>query len=194
MTASSSGDVTHLLRAWSDGDKAALDKLVPLVYDELRRRAKSYMRAERSDHTLQATALVNEAYIRLVDYRSMRWQDRVHFFAVAAQLMRRILVDHARRRNRAKREGRHYKLSLEGAISIPEPQDVDVISLDDALSGLEAIDPQKCRIVELRFFSGLTIEETAKVLAVAPDTVRRHWKSAQSWLHREMSKGSRDDA
>jgi RNA polymerase sigma factor (TIGR02999 family) len=181
-----SKEVTQLLRDWSDGDKAALDRLMPLVYAELHRRAKHYMRGERSGHTLQPTALINEAYLRLINYKEMRWQNRAHFFAVAAQAMRRILVDHARRRKAEKRGDAGYVIPLDEVVAAAEPRDVDLVALDDALTGLAAIDPQKSRIVELRFFSGLSIEETAEVLGVSPDTIRRHWNSAKAWLHREV--------
>jgi RNA polymerase sigma factor (TIGR02999 family) len=182
-------DVTRLLQEWSKGNKAVLNDLVPIIYAELHRRAELYMRGERPNHTLQPTALINEAYLRLINYREMRWQNRAHFFAVAAQAMRRILVDHARRRKAEKRGDAAYTLSLDEAFALPEKRDIDLVALDDAINDLAAIDPQKSRMVELRFFSGLTIEETAAVMGVAPDTVRRHWNSAKAWLHREIQKG-----
>jgi RNA polymerase sigma-70 factor, ECF subfamily len=186
MTASQI-EVTQMLLDWGNGDKAALDKLVPVVYQELRRLARYYMRHERAGHTLQTSALVNEAYIRLVDYRQMRWQGRAHFFAVAAQAMRRILVEHARKRHFAKRGGGAVQVSLDEAATVSEKQASDLIALDDALSSLEAIDPRKCRIVELRYIGGLNIEETAEVLSISPATVQREWRSAKAWLYRTIS-------
>lgn len=183
-------EVTQWLIEWSNGDKAALERLLPLVYEELHRRAKSYMRGERPDHTLQPTALINEAYLRLINYKEMRWQNRAHFFAVASQAMRRILVDHARKQGAAKRGDAKYTLPLDESLAFPQQTDVDLLLLDDALDNLTTLDPQKSRIVELRFFSGLTIEETAEVLGVSPDTVRRHWNAARAWLRREISRGS----
>ena len=168
--------------------------MLPLVHEELRRRARAYMRNERPDHTLQASALVNEAYLRLVELKDIGWHDRAHFFAIAAQLMRRILVDHARSRSTAKRRGAKYKLSIDEALVLPDKQDLDLVALDDALNSLANLDPQKSQIVVLRFFSGLSIEETAEVLRVSPDTVRRHWNSAKAWLHREITRGNHDDA
>ncbi len=181
-------DVTQLLLDWRDGNKEALDKLIPLVYDELRRLADHYLRRERPDHTLQATALVHEAYFRLVDQRNVDWQNRAHFFGIAAGLMRRILLEHARSHRAAKRGGDKQKLSLDEAMGLSKERDVDLVSLDDALTSLEAIDPQKSRIVELRFFGGLTIEETAEVLGVSPITVNRAWRITKAWLLREIRK------
>lgn len=183
-------EVTQWLIAWSNGDKAALDRLMPLVYEELHRRAKVYMRGERPDHTLQPTALINEAYLRLINYKEMRWENRAHFFAVAAQAMRRILVEHARRRLAAKRGVARYTIPLDELLVIPQQADVDLLLLDDALNNLATNDPLKSRIVELRFFSGLTVEETAEVLGASPDKVRRHWNAARVWLRREISRGS----
>lgn len=182
-------DVTRLLVDWSNGDKAALEQLTPLVYSELRRLAGRYLRRERPDHTLQSTALVHEAYMRLVDQRSVRWQNRAHFFGVAAQLIRRILVDHARSRMAAKRGAAVCKLSLDEAIETPGPRDLDLAALDDALTTLATIDPQQSRVVELRFFTGLSIEETAEVLHISPATVKRDWTTAKAWLFREISRG-----
>jgi RNA polymerase sigma factor (TIGR02999 family) len=180
-------EVTQLLIDWSRGDQAALDSLMPLVYEELRRLAHRYMRRERVGHTLQTTALINEAYLRLIEQQHVQWQSRAHFFAIAAELMRRILVDYARTRTRAKRGGGALRVSLnEGAVSSQE-RGAELIALDDALQRLAVIDPRKSRVVELRFFGGLSIEETAEVLNVTPMTVVRDWKTAKAWLHREIS-------
>lgn len=189
MTISSSKDLTRLLLAWSNGDERALDKLTPLVYDELRRLARRYLRRERSGHSLQATALVHEAFIRLIDQQQTPWESRLHFFGIAAQLMRQILVEHARSRQAAKRGGGALRLSLSQAGAIFPDPDVDLVALDDALNLLARIDPQKSRLVELRFFSGLTIEETAEALGVSPATVIRQWRLAKAWLYREIKKG-----
>jgi RNA polymerase sigma factor (TIGR02999 family) len=178
--------VTAILRAWSDGDQRALDRLTPIIYDELRRLARRYMRQERPDHSLQTTALVNEAYMRLVDYKRMQWQDRAHFFAVSAQLMRRILVDHARRHN-LKRGGAVPHVSLDDAVSVSSEAPDDLVALDDALTALGQLDPRKARVVEMRFFGGLSVEETAAVLNVSPVTVMRDWSSARAWLYRELT-------
>jgi RNA polymerase sigma factor (TIGR02999 family) len=182
----SQADVTAILRAWSDGDQRALDRLTPIIYDELRRLARRYMRQERPDHSLQTTALVNEAYMRLVDYKRMQWQDRAHFFAVSAQLMRRILVDHARRHN-LKRGGAVPHVSLDDAVSVSSEAPDDLVALDDALTALGQLDPRKARVVEMRFFGGLSVEETAAVLNVSPVTVMRDWSSARAWLYRELT-------
>ena len=179
-------EVSRLLVRWRNGDKTALDKLTPLVYEELRRLARHYMRGERPGHTLQATGLVNEAYIRLVDLREMEWQNKAHFFAMAATLMRRILVDHARSRNYAKRGRSHQRLSLSKADRFAKQPDVDLVALDDALNTLEGMNAQQSRIVELRFFGGLTIEETAEVLGISHATVERDWAVARAWLRREI--------
>jgi RNA polymerase sigma factor (TIGR02999 family) len=181
--------VTQLLQAWSQGQSSALERLIPLVYDELKRLAHRYMAGERPDHSLQTTALVNEAYMRLIDCSRVRWQNRAHFFAVSAQLMRRILVDIARSRGYLKRGAGVRRLSLEKSPDIFEQTDPDVVALDDALNALAAIDPRKSQIIEMRFFGGLTAEETAEVLKVSPDTVLRDWKLAKVWLHRELSRG-----
>lgn len=189
MTPPHTQEVTQLLFKISHGDRTALDELLPLVYDELRRLADRYLRRERSDHTLQATALVNEAYLRLVD-QNVPWQNRAHFFGVAAEMMRRILVDHARSHQAQKRGSGGVKLSLDEAINMSDERATDLISLDDALTALAEFDPQKSRIVELRFFAGLSIEETARVLGVGTATVIRQWRMAKAWLYREVSKES----
>jgi len=182
-------EVSGLLRAWSDGDQRALERLTPVVYDELHRLARRYMRRERSGHSLQTTALVNEAYMRLVDYRRMEWQDRAHFFAVAAQVMRRILVEHARRHN-LKRGGGVQHMSLEQAAVVGGDEDADLTALDDAMNALARIDSRKVRVVEMRFFGGLSVEETAEVLKVSPITVKREWRAARAWLYRELTGGT----
>ena len=186
-----SDDVSAILRAWSDGDQRALDRLTPIVYDELRRLARRYMRQERPGHSLQTSALVNEAYMRLVDYKRMQWQNRAHFFAVSAQLMRRILVDHARRRN-LKRGGGLPHVSLEDAAVVGSETAADLVALDDAMNGLAQLDPRKVQVVEMRFFGGLSVEETAAVLKVSPVTVMRDWSSAKAWLYRELTSGTGD--
>lgn len=183
---SSSDDVTRMLVLWSNGEQAALEQLIPLVYDELRQIAAGVLKRERRDHTLQPTALVHEAYLRLIDQRNVNWQNRAHFFAIAAQAMRRIIVDHARRHNALKRGGDNLKVELEAAMLLPGAGDVDVVKLDDALTALAAFDPQQERIVELRFFGGLSIEETAEVIGISPATVKRDWSMAKAWLHREI--------
>ena len=184
-------DVSQLLLAWSNGDQRALDGLTPIVYAELRRLAHRYMRRERQGHSLQTTALVNEAYIRLVDYRRMQWQNRAHFFAVSAQVMRRILVERARRHN-AKRGRGVQHVSLDDAIIVSQHPSVDFIALDDALNLLARVDPRKVRVVEMRFFGGLSVEETAVVLNVSPVTVRRDWSSAKIWLYRALTGETED--
>ena len=180
-------EVSTLLRAWSGGDHIALEKLTPIVYGELRRLAQQYMRRERADNTLQATALVNEAYLRLVDYKRMRWEDRAHFFAVCAQLMRRILVDHARRRHNQKRGAGAERVSLEETAVIGRAPNQNMVALDDAMHSLARIDSRKAQVVELRFFGGLSVDETAEVLKVSSVTVMRDWSTARAWLYREMS-------
>ncbi|MDH4063077.1 MAG: sigma-70 family RNA polymerase sigma factor [Acidobacteriota bacterium] len=182
-------EVSTLLRAWSEGDQRALNQLTPIVYDELRRLARAYMKRERAGHSLQTTALVNEAYLRLVDYKRMHWHDRAHFFAVSAQAMRRILVDHARRRN-VKRGADAAHVSLDDAAVVSADRSADFVSLDDALTALAARAPRKAQVVELRFFGGLSVEETADVLQVSPITVMREWKSAKAWLFRELTGGA----
>jgi len=184
------GDVSSLLRAWSNGDRGALEKLTPIVYDELRRLARHYMRAERTGHSLHTTALVNEAYVRLTDYKRMRWENRAHFFAVSAQLMRRILVDHARRHN-LKRGAAVQHISLEDTAAVRE-RDENLVVLDEALHALARFDSRKAQVVELRFFAGLSVEETAEVLKVSPVTVMRDWSTARAWLYREMKGESRN--
>jgi RNA polymerase sigma-70 factor, ECF subfamily len=184
MMAPSRGEVSTLLRAWTDGDQSALQKLTPIVYDELRRRARYYMSRERTGHSLQTTALVNEAYIRLTDYKKMRWENRAHFFAVSAQLMRRILVDHARRHNLRRGAGVQH-VSLEDTAVVSE-RDEDLVLLDDALKALTRFDSRKAHVVELRFFGGLTVEETAEVLKISAITVMRDWSTARAWLYREI--------
>ena len=185
--AAAPSNVTQLLVGWGKGDKAALDQLVPIVYDELRRQAARYLRRERVGHTLQTTALINEAYLRLIDQKNVQWQNRAHFFGIAAQLMRRILVDHARTKKRAKRGGSDIRVSLADAEASVKAQELDVVALSEALDRLEQIDEQQSKIVELRFFSGLTVEETAAVLDISPATVKRDWSMAKAWLHREIS-------
>ena len=185
-------DVSVLLRAWSEGDSKALDQLTPIVYDELRRLARAYLRRERRDHSLQTTALVNEAYLRLVGHTRMEWQNRAHFFAVSAQVMRRILVDHARRRNIKRGHGLR-RVSLEEATIIGGERPTDLAALDDALTLLAERDPRKAQVVEMRFFGGLSVEESAEVLGVSPVTVMRDWRTAKAWLYRELSMGSGDD-
>ncbi len=187
MTTPSPEEVTQLLQAWNDGDQTAMEKLIPLVYEELRRLAHRYMRREHLSQTLQTTALVNEAYLRLIDAGNVRWQNRAHFFAISAQLMRRILVQFARRRRFLKRGGAAQRVSLDEALLVPQARDKDFVALDDALTALAVIDPRQSQVVELRFFGGLSVEETAEVLNVSPDTVMRDWKVAKLWLHRELS-------
>jgi RNA polymerase sigma-70 factor, ECF subfamily len=184
----SSQSVTQLLLDWRNGDQTALDRLMPLVYEELRRIAGHYMRNERQGHTLQTSALVNEAYLRLVDHENIAWQNRAHFFGLAAQAMRRILVDYARRRNYQKRGGAARQVSLGEAAMVTDEDAAEMIALDDALEELARIDERKCRVVELRYFGGLSVEETAEALGVSIQTVGRDWSTAKAWLLREMSK------
>lgn len=181
-------DVTGLLTAWSDGDPHALDALIPVVYEELRRIAARSLRRERSEHTLQATALAHEAFVRLVNQREVRWQNRAHFFAVAAQMIRRILVDHARRRASGKRGTAAKKVALEQVIVLSPGISVDMLAVDEALTRLAVLDPQLGRIVEMRFFGGLTVDEVAEVLRLSPRTVKREWHTAKAWLHHELSR------
>ena len=185
---SADGDVSALLRAWSDGDQGAIQALTPIVYDELHRLARHYMRRERPGHSLQATALVNEAYMRLADYTRMQWQDRAHFFAVSAQAMRRILVEHARRHNVKRGRGVQH-VSLDDAVVIGggKEEETDLLALDEALVALARIDPRKVQIVEMRFFGGLTVEEIGEVLNLSTGTVKRDWRAAKAWLYRELS-------
>jgi RNA polymerase sigma factor (TIGR02999 family) len=180
-------DVTALLVASSKGDEQALNQLLPLVYEELRRQADRYLKRERSDHTLQATALVHEAYIRLIDQK-VSWQNRAHFFGVAAEMMRRILIDHARGHQAAKRGSGGIKLSLEDVLNLTDEKAADLLALDDALKALAEMDPQKAKLVELRFFGGLSIEETAEVLDVGTATVTRQWRMAKAWLYQELNR------
>ena len=180
-------DATELLLAWSNGDASAFDKLVPLVHQELRSLAQRYMRHERPDHTLQATALVNEAYLRLIDVNRIQWQNRAHFLAVAAQTMRRILVEFARHRHREKRGGDVVRVTIDNAREIAQEKGADLVALSDALSVLATFDPRMSQVVELRFFGGLSVQETADVLKVSPETVMRDWKTAKVWLLRELS-------
>ena len=181
-----SHNITHLLKEWSAGDRRALEKLTPLVYEELHQQAARYLRRERPGHTLQTTALINEAYLRLIDAEDVQWQSRAHFFAIAANLMRRILVEHARRRNAEKRGGSPIRLTLDEGLAVAKETDLDLLAIDEALDKLAAIDSQQARVVELRFFSGLTVEETAAALGVSPKTVKRDWSVARAWLRREM--------
>lgn len=181
-------EVTELLQRWSDGDADALERLTPIIYEELHRIAKRYMRREREGHTLQTTALVNEAYMRLIEWKTAKWENRAHFFGVSAQLMRRILVDFARRRPKIEGEPVHH-VSLENALTVNSGRDADLVALDDALNELARVDERKARIVELRFFGGLSVDETAEVIKVAPITVMREWQKAKAWLYRELAAG-----
>jgi len=183
-----SQEVSELLRAWSGGDKRALDKLMPLVYEELRRLAHSFMTRERANPILQTTALVNEAYLKLVKVKQVRWQDRAHFFGVSAHVMRRILVDMARSRAFQKRGGKARNVSIAEAVNLTSQPNHTVIELDDALNVLAEIDPRKAKVVELRFFGGLDVKETAEVIGISPDTVMRDWRLAKAWLHKELSR------
>jgi RNA polymerase sigma factor (TIGR02999 family) len=184
-------EVTRLLQNWRNGDRKALDALLPLVYDELRRLAQFQLRHERIDHPLESAALVHEAYLRLVGADPPEWESRSHFFAIAAQLMRQVLVDYARRHAAAKRGASVCKVSLNEALATPQKANVDIVALDDALQALEKVDARQSRVVELRFFAGMSLEEIATVLEVAPATVQRDWTAARAWLYREMSRGSR---
>jgi len=186
MATSSPKDVTDLLKDWGHGDQEALNKMMPLVYGELRRLASRYLRHERTGHTLQTTALVHEAYLKLVDQKNANWQNRVQFFAAAAQMMRHILVDYARSRRAVKRGGEHCRLSLDEAVISAKEKDPDLLTLNEALNGLAAIDTQQSRVVELRVFGGLTVEETAEALGISPRTVKREWSMAKAWLHKQM--------
>jgi RNA polymerase sigma-70 factor (ECF subfamily) len=188
-----SQDVSQLLVDWSNGDQAALDKLLPLVNTELRQLARRYLRRENPGHTLQTSALVNEAYLRLIDQKSVRWQNRAHFFGIAARLMRRILIDHARSHHRAKRGGA-LRVSLDEAAAVTEARAIELLAVDEALEKLTAMDARKGRIVELRFFGGLSLEETAEVLGISSPTVQREWRAAKAWMHRILSDGKDDDA
>jgi RNA polymerase sigma factor (TIGR02999 family) len=194
MDMPSSHEVTQLLMAWSEGDQAALEQLTPLIYIELHRLAEGYMQRERPGHLLQTTALVNEAYLRLINWKNVCWQNRAHFFGVAAQMMRRILVDFARARHQDKRGGELRQVSFDEAAAVTVEQTAELIALDEALDQLAAIDPRRSRMVELRFFGGLSEEETAEALKVSPRTVRREWSLARAWLRRELRKGGQDEA
>ncbi len=189
MGALSQKQITQMLVDWGNGDQAALEKLTPLVYGELHRLARRYMGKERPGHTLQTSALVNEVYIRLIDWKNIHWQNRAHFFAVSAQLMRRILVDFARSRNYAKRGGAAHYVSLNETMVVSREKDADLVALDDALDSLARLNERQSRVVELRFFGGLELQEIAEVLKVSVGTVRRDWSIARAWLHRELSRG-----
>ena len=188
MTEAQTHGLTQLLIDWSNGNQSAFDKLMPLIDEELRRLAHRYMSRERAGHTLQTTALVNEAFVRLVNRKNVNWQNRAHFFGLAAQLMRTILVDHARSHACAKRGGGAFKLELDDALVVSQKKAAEVIALNDALNELVRLDPQQSRIVELRFFGGLTVEETAEVLHLSPATIKREWSTAKAWLYHELSK------
>jgi len=194
MSRFSQNDITGLLLDWGSGDKAALDKLIPLVYKELRQLAHQYMRRERAGNTLQTSALINEAYIRLVDYKRMRLQDRAHFLAIAAQAMRRILVERARSRSRHKRGGGVQQVSLDEAANLVANRADGIIALDQALTELFAIAPRKGQVVELRYFGGLNIDETAEVLGVSSPTVQREWRAAKAWLYKAITEGTTNEA
>ena len=184
-----SQNITRMLKDWSGGNREALDELLPFVYDELHRQASRYLRRERSDHTLQTTALIHEAYLKLIDQNQVEWQNRAHFFAVAAQAMRRILVDYARTRKREKRGGDDVKLQLDEAVNVSTGERrIDLVALDEALTRLAKFDDRQARVVELRYFSGMTEEETAEVLGTSPATVRRDWNMAKAWLHSQLTK------
>jgi len=185
------GDLSTLLRAWSGGDQGALARLAPIVYDELHCLARRHMKGERPGHSMQTTALVHEAYVRLVDYKRMQWQNRAHFFAVSAQLMRRILVEHARRHNLKRGDGVQH-VSLEEVAVVGGARAADLVALDDAMNALARIDPRKVQVVEMRFFGGLSVEETAEVLKVSSVTVMRDWSTAKAWLYRELTGGTGD--
>ncbi len=192
--APSQQDITHLLQAWSEGDEAALESLTPLVYEELHRLARGYMAQERPDHTLQTTALVNEAFLRLINWRRVSWRNRAHFFGVSARLMRHVLVDFARRRPKDKREDKLHQVALDEALVLCRERSPDLIALDDALKTLAELDHRKSKIVELRFFGGLTIKDMAEVLQISPITVKREWNKARAWLLRELSREKHDAA
>jgi len=187
MKEATSAEATQLFTDWSDGDAVSLDELIPVVYDELRRLARHYLSRERVDHTLQPTALVHEVYLRLIGQDNVRWQNRAHFFAVAAQMMRRILVDHAKGHHRTKRGGGAIKLSLDEAINLSVEGAMDLVALDEALARLSATDPRKSQVVELRYFGGMSVEETAEILGISHKTVMREWVTARAWLYRELS-------
>ena len=188
-SAQNSQNITRMLKDWSGGNREALDRLLPFVYAELHRQASRYLRRERPDHTLQTTALIHEAYMKLIDQSEVQWQNRAHFFAIAAQTMRRILVDYARTRKREKRGGDDVKLQLDDAINVSSKEkSIDLVALDEALNRLAEFDERQARVVELRYFSGMTEEETAEVLSISPATVRRDWNMAKAWLYGQLSK------
>jgi RNA polymerase sigma factor (TIGR02999 family) len=187
-------DLTLLLKRWRQGDQDALERLMPLVYEELRRIARHYLKSERQGHTLESTALVHEAFLRLVDQRNVQWQNRAHFFGIASQMMRRILVDHARKRNAAKRDAALVRLSVAERLVPGAEREPDLLALDQAINALAALDPDQSRVVELRYFGGLTIEETAEVMGISPATVKREWTTARLWLKREIRKGATAEA
>jgi RNA polymerase sigma factor (TIGR02999 family) len=187
MSESNPQELTVLLQKWSDGDSDALEELTPIIYEELHRIAKHYMSRERENHTLQPTALVNEAYMRLINWKSAKWENRAHFFGVSAQLMRRILVDFARKRPKISNEEKARHVSLEEALTVSTEKDSDLVALDEALNELARFDERKAKIVELKFFGGLSVDETAEVIKVAPITVMREWQKAKAWLYRELS-------
>ncbi len=188
MGQNSTNEITKLLHDWQGGDRAALDALVPLIYKELRRLAHCELRKERPDHILQSTALVHEAYFRLVGQTVPQWESRTHFFAIAAQLMRQILVDYARRRRASKRGSGAFMLTLDDAVALPQRKDVDIVAVDEALNTLAEVDPRQSRVVELRFFAGLSLEETSEAMGIATATVQRDWTVARAWLYREISR------
>ena len=188
MSPEPAADVTQLLVSWSMGNQAALDELMPLVYGELHRLASAYLRRERPDHTLQSTALVHEAFMKLSNQREVEWRNRAHFYGIAAQMIRRILVDYARSHHAEKRGSGAVKLALDEAMAVPQQKDLDLLGLNDALERLAEMDPRQSRIVELRFFAGLSIEETAEVMQLSPATIKREWNSARAWLFRELSR------
>jgi RNA polymerase sigma factor (TIGR02999 family) len=195
MASGPAPDVTQLLAKWSGGDQAALEQLLPLVYGELRRLAAAYLRRERSNHTLQSTALVHEAFMRLVNQQDVQWKNRAHFFAIAAQMIRRILVDYARSQHAEKRGSGAVKLALDEAMAVPQAgADIDLLGLNDALDRLAEMDERQGRIVELRFFAGLSIEETAEVMNLSPASIKREWQTARAWLFREMTRNTQYDA
>jgi RNA polymerase sigma-70 factor (ECF subfamily) len=189
----SPGEVTQLLLDWGNGNKAALDRLTPLVHEELHRLAHRHMRLERPNHTLQTSALVNEAYVRLVDQRNLHWKNRAHFFSIASRLMRRILVDLARAHYRAKRGGGALQVSLDEAATVTRERAAELVALDEALTRLAAIDPRKSQVVELRFFGGMSVEEAAEALSVSPITIKRDWSTAKAWLYRAIGNGSANE-
>lgn len=194
MSPEPSANVTQLLVSWSMGNQAALEELMPLVYGELRRLASAYLRRERPDHTLQSTALVHEAFLKLVNQRDVEWRNRAHFYGIAAQMIRRILVDYARSHHAEKRGSGAVKLALDEALAVPQKTDLDLLGLNDALERLALMDPRQNRIVELRFFAGLSIDETAEVMQLSPATIKREWNSARAWLFRELSQGPANGA